>query len=109
MRAVLTVLAAGFLLAGTFFQGWTNLLELRRREEIFIFRTVDDWREEHGWRHPVHRWRQRRLIRQLLRESPEEAVQYRYLRRAVLGWALLFAGSASALVDALGAGSALGR
>lgn len=61
---------------------------------------MDMKREVTRWR-PVRRWRHRKVVRRVLRESPGEARAYRRLAWTLWSWSLLAAASALALIGHL--------
>ena len=96
MLTLCTALAA-FL--GTVLQIWSSLEQIHQLEaERTVFRTVDGMRFEIPRRHPIKRWSQRKLVRQILRESPDEAQLYWRMWRVVTGWSLLAGAAAAAVV-----------
>lgn len=99
---MVTFLAALAALVGTLLQvneGFSQLAQLEDEREVF--RTVDGMRLEHPRSHPIKRWKQRRTVRQMLRESPVEAAMYHRVWRIVWSWALLGGAAGLTAGDAL--------
>lgn len=66
---------------------------------------VRELRDEFSWwRHPVKRRRQLKLIRELLRESPKEALAYRRMELHLKAWSLMFVGALCAVVAVIDGG-----
>lgn len=63
--------------------------------------TAFDMNHEVPRRRPLRRWRHRRVVRQVLADSPAEAAAYRRLWWTLWSWSALAAGSVLALVGHL--------
>lgn len=97
------IIAATFALLGTAIQAFASLKQLKEVDpdghRAFI--AVDDLSTEfHAVLHPVRGLRRHKEVRQLLRESPEEARLYRRVKFQIWAWVLLSVASAFALLTA---------
>lgn len=100
MNAAVSVLA----FAGTGIQALQSLRQLKDvdPEGHQAFVAIDDLKVEFApTRHPIRWCRRRREMRQLLRESPQEARLYNRVRLQLIGWLLLASASFLAVIVAL--------
>lgn len=96
--------AALFALGGTLMQAFDNLIRLKELdpEGTRSFRTVDGFKTEHRLsRNPIQWMRAQSEVRQLLAESPVEALLYKRVRRQLLSWVLLAMAALMAVVVAV--------
>ena len=88
----MTLAPSACALVGTWIQMVDQLSRLSRTdpEGYAAFRIIESWKDEHQkLRNPIMWMRRQRLVRDLLRGSPQEAEDHRRSQRAVLSWALL--------------------
>lgn len=100
---VLTATTASLALLGTLAQCVLALQQLvtTDREATNTFNIGDEWLHEVSLRHPIRRWRQRRHVRRVLRDSTEESALFWRVRLTLLAWLLLLVAAMSALTPAL--------
>jgi len=93
------LVAAIAALGGTAMQGWQALVDIARTDDAVSGLAVQDLRDE------VPRWRvrlrreHRRLVKQLLDESPAEREAWLRLRRVLVGWGLMSVAAFYVVID----------
>jgi hypothetical protein len=98
---VLQLLIALAALLGTGLQMIEAMLTAKQHDAVHAFRAVDDLLEEIPLHRPLKRRQQRREVRQLLRDSPREAADYRRMTRIVWSWTLLTCAAGAAVVQSI--------
>lgn len=102
------LVAAVMTVVGTVTQAVSAFGEMREQnaEVLRAAVVVRDLRDEHRWWRPVARWKQRRLVKELLAESPLERSAYDRVNRMLLSWSMLATAAlmvtVGLVIDALG-------
>lgn len=101
----MNILIASLALAGTLLQyrDAVGALNREKPQEAAVFRVVDDWKHEVPWWRVVSWWHHRKSVRQVLSESPSEAIVYRRLFSVIVSWALLTGAASLGFLSAIAA------
>ncbi|WP_123370857.1 hypothetical protein [Cellulomonas sp. PhB150] len=91
--------SAVMMLVGTIIQARASLRELGERDPLVRSATfTSDLRADIPWWRPRKRAAHQKLVRELLRESPDESAAYRRTLSAIRGWSILATAALVALV-----------
>ncbi len=99
-----TVLVSGMAFVGTVMQYQAAVQSINRNEEAAAatFRTIDDLRGEVPLWRPFRRREHKRVVDDMLRNSPAEAAEHARLLRVIASWSLLTAAAAATTFAAVG-------